>query len=440
MSNNEVQQSSLFRREVTASLGQQWLGTIHLAQPLSSWLISGVTVAILLAFTVFVSFGTVTKKARVTGILVPGKGSLVINAPNAGILVRNYASEGQQVRAGDPLFELSTERQGSRGELTALIAQQLNSRASSLESERRLRIAQNDERRAVLTQRLQSLNAEASQLDQETELIKRRLALAQQTLSKYETLQASGYFSSAQTQQQQEVVIDLSVRLTNQGRSTAQLRTSRQDVEAELAALSTALATDLAQLQRAHASLEQEIAENNSRKSVLITAPQNGKVTTITYQVGQAISGGQALATLIPAQSNGADKGPELEVNLYAPSRTAGFVARGQNVLIRYQAFPYQKFGLQKGTVIDVSATPFAPNELPQNVASTILSNAQQSPMGGNGGEGLYRIRVLPDKQAIQAYGRSQSLKPGMTLEADVVQDSRKIWEWIAEPLLAIAK
>jgi membrane fusion protein len=130
----------------------------------------------------------------------------------------------------------------------------------------------------------------------------------------------------------------------------------------------------------------------------------------------------------------------ELEVDLYAPSRTAGFVARGQNVLIRYEAFPYQKFGLQKGIVIDISATPFAPNELPQNLASTILANAQKNAFGGNGGEALYRIRVHPEKQTIQAYGRSEYLKPGMTLEADIRQDSRKIWEWIAEPLLAMTK
>jgi membrane fusion protein len=207
-----------------------------------------------------------------------------------------------------------------------------------------------------------------------------------------------------------------------------------------MAALASSLATDLAQLQRARASLEQEIAENNSRRSVLITAPKSGKVTTITYHVGQAINAGQALATLIPTESANTDGGAQLEVDLYAPSRTAGFVARGQSVMIRYDAFPYQKFGLQKGVVVDVSATPFAPNELPQNLASTILANAQQSTAGGIGGEALYRIRVYPEKQTIQAYGRSQYLKPGMTLEADVMQERRKIWEWICEPLLAMTK
>ncbi len=150
------------------------------------------------------------------------------------------------------------------------------------------------------------------------------------------------------------------------------------------------------------------------------------------------------LATLIPSIKNSVQAADDLtatplEAHLYAPSRTAGFVAKGHQVLIRYQAYPYQKFGLQQGTVIDVSKTPFAPNELPPSLASTILSNAQQNILGFNGNEALYRIKVRLDKQSIDAYGTLQSLKPGMTLEADVLQDRRKIWEWVMEPVLAVA-
>jgi membrane fusion protein len=156
------------------------------------------------------------------------------------------------------------------------------------------------------------------------------------------------------------------------------------------------------------------------------------------YQPGQAIGAGQVLATLIPGQVDAPTLTPELEVQLYAPSRATGFVAVGQTVLLRYHAFPYQKFGLQKGMVTDVSRTPLAPAELPPNLASTILSNAKQSLFGFNSDEALYRIKVRPEKQQIDVYGRVQPLKPGMTVEADILQERRKIWEWIAEPLLAI--
>jgi membrane fusion protein len=52
--------------------------------------------------------------------------------------------------------------------------------------------------------------------------------------------------------------------------------------------------------------------------------------------------------------------------------------------------------------------------------------------------EPLYRIKVALDHQVIQAYGQAQALKPGMTLEADIVQDRRALWEWMFEPLLAL--
>jgi len=50
----------------------------------------------------------------------------------------------------------------------------------------------------------------------------------------------------------------------------------------------------------------------------------------------------------------------------------------------------------------------------------------------------LYRIKVKLEKQSIEAYGELQALKLGMTLEADVLQDRRKIWEWVLEPVLAV--
>jgi membrane fusion protein len=52
----------------------------------------------------------------------------------------------------------------------------------------------------------------------------------------------------------------------------------------------------------------------------------------------------------------------------------------------------------------------------------------------------LYSIKVRLEKQAIDAYGQAQSLKPGMTLEADILQDRRRIWEWIIEPVLAVSQ
>ncbi|MES2297699.1 MAG: HlyD family efflux transporter periplasmic adaptor subunit [Pseudomonadota bacterium] len=358
-------------------------------------------------------------------------------ALNAGVLVNRHVPEGQVVKAGQVLFELSTERQGSQGELTALVQQQLAIRQKTLESERRSRLDQDRDRHAALEEHLRNNAAEMGRLEQEIVLAKQRQLLARKTVEKYQLLQASGYVSSTQIQQKQEELIDHDARVASLDRAVVQLESNRISLVSEQKSLASAAATDLAQLERAQASLNQEIAENQNRKTTLITAPQDGRLTTITYQSGQAVSAGQALATLIPlapaAQGDG-----ELEVHLYAPSRAAGFVAPGQKVLIRFQSYPYQKFGLQEGTVIDVSKTPFAPAELPANIASTIISTAQQNILGFNGNEALYRIKVRLARQTILAYGKEQLLRPGMTLDVDILQERRKIWEWILEPVLAV--
>jgi membrane fusion protein len=107
-----------------------------------------------------------------------------------------------------------------------------------------------------------------------------------------------------------------------------------------------------------------------------------------------------------------------------------GFVRPGQSVWVRYAAYPYQKFGMARGEVIGISESPLSPQELPagQSLGVMSLSGTQ---------EPLRRITVRLDQQFINGYGQRFSLTAGAILEADIVQDTRAIWEWIFEPLLA---
>ena len=166
---------------------------------------------------------------------------------------------------------------------------------------------------------------------------------------------------------------------------------------------------------------------------MVITAPFAGTVTALGLQAGQSVQAGQTLLTLIPqgtADGNGQSKAANLQAHLYAPSRTAGFVRPGQTVYLRYAAYPYQKFGLYAGKITSISATPFAPSELPPNMAQQLIAQA-----GSN--EAMYRVNVQLADQSIKAYGEDIALKPGLTLEADVLQESRRVWEWVLEPVFA---
>jgi hypothetical protein len=112
----------------------------------------------------------------------------------------------------------------------------------------------------------------------------------------------------------------------------------------------------------------------------------------------------------------------------------SGFIEPGQAVKLRYAAYPYQKFGQHQGTVTSVDKVPYAPQELPPQVVAALQSASQATP------EATYRITVQLAQQTIDAYGKPQALKPGMLVEADIIQRTQRIVEWILDPLLGFAK
>lgn len=56
----------------------------------------------------------------------------------------------------------------------------------------------------------------------------------------------------------------------------------------------------------------------------------------------------------------------------------------------------------------------------------------------GLDGEQFYRIRVGLEKQQVLAYGELRSLQTGMLLEADILQETRRLYEWALEPLYSL--
>ena len=116
--------------------------------------------------------------------------------------------------------------------------------------------------------------------------------------------------------------------------------------------------------------------------------------------------------------------GAELEAYLLVPTRAAGFIRTAQTVALRYQAFPYQRFGHYLGEVREVGRTIIQPNE------ASIPVQVQ---------EPVYRVTVRLPRQHVVAYGQSLALRSGMLLDADVWIDRRRLIEWIFDPLLSVA-
>jgi membrane fusion protein len=248
--------------------------------------------------------------------------------------------------------------------------------------------------------------------------------LAQAVSRRYGQLVAHGFISAAQQQQREEEALDATSRLEAARRTTDALVSDRAAASSEVQTLREQMQADLAEIDRAIESNRQEAWQAAARMRLAITAPADGVVSAMKLSPGQAVQQGELLFDFLPGGGDFGDEGKRSQVQLFASSRTVGFVKPGQTVNLRFDAFPFQKFGMFKGTVASVSRTPYAPGEVPASVSAT--------------NEPMYRVLVDVDPNANRAAAEQLAFRPGMSVTADVLLETRAVWEWVLEPLIAI--
>jgi membrane fusion protein len=420
--------NELFRREALAGRQGEWLGGIQLLRPVSLAVLTAFVLAAVTATAAYLATGHYTRKARVSGYLVPDSGIIRLVPPQAATVLERRVREGEAVHAGDVLFVLSIDRATFGGDTQAAVQRSLAARERSLQGTAQQRAQLLTEQRGALTRRLDDMRRETLQMQAEAELHRQRLALAQAALKRLESLRDDNFVSSAQVQAKSEDVLGLQAQLQAIERQQAAQRREIETLEAQGRELPLRERVQQGEIERDLSLLAQEAAESQAKSRIVVRAPQDGVVTALTAEPGQSVSPSAALASLVPAHAR-------LQAQLYAPSSAVGFLQPAQTVLLRYQAYPYQKFGHHAGHVLQVSRTPLQASEL----AALPLPGTLTGAALGSAAEPLYRITVALDEQSVQAYGQMQPLAAGMQLDADVLLDRRRLIEWLFEPLQSVS-
>ena len=414
--------ANLFRPEVLENRQRDWLGSIQLIRPVSLGLLTAFVVATALAVAAYLVLGEYTRKARVSGYLVPDQGVIRLMSPQAATLLEAHAVEGATVRRGDVLFVLSVGQSTLSGDTQAAVRSSLALREQSLQGAARQRGALEQTQLAALDRQIEDMRRELGSMAAEADLQRERLTLAQQAQARLESLRNDNFVSSAQVQTKAEEVLGLKAQMQALERQRSAHLREITALQAQRRELPMRVQAQQGEIDRDLAALAQQAAENEARQRIVVRAPQDGVVTGVLAQVGQTVTPSVAMASLLPANAR-------LQAQLFAPSSAVGFVRPNQQVQLRYQAFPYQKFGHQTGSVALVSRSPLQGTEL-AGLPMQAAANAASEP--------LYRITVTLDQQSVAAYGQAQALVPGMQLEADVLLDRRRLIEWLFEPVLGI--
>jgi membrane fusion protein len=419
----------LFRHEVLAERQTQWLGTVQLATRFSHRLFTVFAVLAAAAVVALLFFADFTRKARINGWLVPQQGLARVFAPQPGVVTGLYVREGTEVHHGEPLLALSAELQSSTvGATQAEIARRLANRRESLIEERSQRNELLAQQQRALNHRIAALQAEQSGIEREISVLHARVRVAERAEALHKKLSEQGFISEMRLQQIESETLEQRARVAALERNRITIQRERMMLEGELRDLPLKSGNEIATVERSISQLEQETAEAEARREIVVPAPQDGTVTAILAEMGGHAAISAPLLAIVPA-------GSRLEAHLYSPSRAVGFVRPGQRVLLRYQAYPYQKFGHHEGVVTSVSRSAVSPGELPQQLTGV---PALAGLSGGTPSEPVYRITVKLTNQTITAYGERVPLQAGMQLEADVALETRPLYEWLLDPLYTI--
>ena len=409
--------SPLFRPEALEHQRDRLFGEALIIWPVTLKVLAAGAVLTAAAFVSFGAWGEYTRKAHVTGYLVPSKGFVKVYAREVATITERRVKEGESVKKGDVLFLLSLDRGGVSGVGAGQVAVAETRRRQEALLQEQGKLADIGRSQVdQLQKRIAALSDEYKKIDREIDLQQQRVETFRKTSERYKQLVAENFVSANQLQQQNGLLLEQQVLLSSLERNKLSLAREVAGAKQQIPEVALRSQNDLSGVDRQLSSLSQDLAEVDARRELVVIAPADGIVTAIQAEAGQLANPTIPLLNIIPADSL-------FEARLLAPASAVGFIKPGKEVNLRYAAYPYQRFGHQAGTVQQVAKTISAPNEL--------VSPIQLQ-------EPFYIVTVAIAAQQILAYGESHPLQAGMTLEADVLLDRRPIYQWVLEPLFSI--
>lgn len=415
--------SNLFRKEVFDAQKVNWTGTIILTRPVSFTFLTCCALAVGLVLVAFAVWGEYTKRSTVKGQLIPQSGLVQVYALQQGIISEKYVFEGKTVQAGEVLYKISLTRYSENGDIAQALQQQIKLKEQTLHQEIARNQQVHQQEKKSTENQIQRLKNDIIQLEEQIKDQYQRINLTENNVKRYSNAHQENIVSQEELEYRKAEMFSQNEKLATLKRKKQNLTKQLKEQEINLQRLNAQYQVQQAQFQRALVNNQQELIENQAQQSIIIKANTSGTVSTVNADIGQLVDNNKPLLSILP-QDN------VLIAQLYVPSRAIGFVKTGDNVLLRYQAYPYQKFGHAQAEIISVAKTALAGQNLPTIGTVSLTEQMNNEP--------LYIVRAKLEKQHIQAYGENMPLQVGMMLEGDILHETRKLYEWVLEPLYSI--
>jgi len=375
------------------------------------WAARGISYAII-AIVVIAAIGAIAIKLPETVnanfVLVPARGTDPLRATRQGIVNHVFVTEGQSVNQGDLIVTLRSEAAGDRASELMTVQTQLAGAGDSFINAK----AKFTSQTLADAQELRKLSGRVDHLGGLIALKRQQLTLLKQLAESYQKLYGQGIASRAQLAEKELEVADLAADLEKLIAEQSETRTAIEKLKID----SVTRGAEFKEVERTYregmatgeiriAGLRAGLAGSDGNE-IRLTAPRAGTVLRLYVKdAGAVLHEGEQVAELAATDET-------LLAELQVPESGVGKLKNGQGVKLKYDAFPYQRYGVKYGRVAWLSP-------------AAVATKAGES----------FKARVEINDSEIRVQGRSRLLSAGMSGKAEIVIGTRSLIEYVFEPL-----
>jgi hemolysin D len=394
-------------------------------------------IAVLVVLTVAWSyFGKVDQVAVARGKIIPDGRVKVIQPMEEGLIRALHVEEGQRVREGQLLIELDStikqadveanerilliykiEKDMLNAELNGHDAEEVYKKyltttndsdvVSSIQLQKNYKEAREAEYRSkeeglqnIVTQCRNEIDSAESLLPLSEEAVRlvsveeaaMKTLYENRALSKMDLITKQKELNAVNQKLEEQRLVVKKAR-DNLNHAVQNLDTLEKERQKEIL-------SELEEKDRVLAGLEGEaIKAKKIYEFQKLTSPVNGTVHGLSsYTIGGVVTPAQPVVTIVPESTS-------LVVEATALNQDIGFLAIGQDVEVKLDTFPFQKYGTIKGKLLAIS---------PDAVEDEKLGP-------------VYKIKVSLESTSLMIEGKNVSLSPGMTVSAEIKTGKRSI-------------
>lgn len=391
---------------------------VLLAQPLLDRALSVfLTVALLVAIC-FCALTSYSRTEAARGEVAAARGFSALVAEESGVISAVAVRAGQRVTKGQVLARLTRPQVVvARGDTNALSLDQGRAIIANID----LQLAQNDRAIAAGQEQIQHIRrgaaVSATAANARRGLTEQRKLLASRRLDGLEALAAEGVVTQLAVDQARVQSMQLLQEAADADLTINEIARGRDERIAVLDSKGRDLTQTASVLRNERLQMEKQLDDLQARQEQLIVAPQDGLVAAVNIRTGQRVESGHRIMAIASADA-------ALTAVLQVPSKAIGLIEPGQRVSLKYDAFPFETFGLRYGRVT--------------RVETASLETGEMSAEGTGETDRRFLVEITPEEGFVTAYGRQRPLRVGMMLTADIEVERRSILAWWLAPLLTM--